>query len=59
MAEKIEDLVIKLDLSVEQVNTILTTLNKPIEPILSVINIIKEQGDKQVSDWQSKQSAND
>ena len=62
MAEKIEDLIIKLELSVNDVNTVLASLNKPIEPILNVINTIKEQGDRQVAEFQeeqAKQSAND
>ena len=48
---------IKLELSIEEVNTILRTLGKhPFEEVVLLINKIKQQGEPQVAEMQ-KQAA--
>jgi len=59
MAEKIEDLVIKLEMSVNDVNLVLSSLGNPIEPINSLIASIKQQGEQQLKEFQESEAVSD
>lgn len=56
MAEKIEDVIIKLELSVNSVNIVLGALGEvslPFKVSSPIIAAITEQGQAQVREWQA------
>lgn len=64
MAEKIEELLINIELTVEQVNTILAALSEvalPFKLTSVLIATIKEQGEKQLrqKEFQESEAAED
>lgn len=59
MAEKIEELLINIELTVEQVNTILAALSEvalPFKVTSVLIATIKEQGEKQLRQKEFQES---
>ena len=51
MENDVKDVVLKLELTVEEVNVILRTLGKhPFEEVVALIQKIKTQGDPQVAE---------
>lgn len=60
MAEKIEELLINIELTIEQVNTILAALSEvalPFKVTSVLIATIKEQGEKQLKEFQESEAA--